>query len=231
MDGTRPCEFPVSLSFRVRRPSCEKKATASSSSLFPRNLYSLCWRNLRRCPRISPPSRMFPLMRSSFNALPSGYQHRFRSRPQPAGKSGKARSHVGEKHVCTSIIVAAELRYGADKKGSPRLSSQLDAVLGALEVLPFETPADTSYGQLRTRLEKAGTPIVAIDLRIVAQALALGYVIVTRQRKRILPGQGAATAKLAALRGIRMLRSVIRTQLCHPDSTLSSRPEQIIAKR
>ena len=63
---------------------------------------------------------------------------------------------VCEKHVCTSIIVAAELRYGADKKGSPRLSSQLDAVLGALEVLPFETPADGSYGLLRTRLEQAG---------------------------------------------------------------------------
>jgi len=91
---------------------------------------------------------------------------------------------VGEKHVCTSIIVAAELRYGADKKGSPRLSSQLDAVLGVLEVLPFETPADASFGLLRTRLEQAGKPIGANDplnndLLIAAQALALGRVIVT----------------------------------------------------
>jgi tRNA(fMet)-specific endonuclease VapC len=97
----------------------------------------------------------------------------------PQGKvAGHVRA-VGEKHVCTSIIVAAELRYGADKKGSPRLSSQLDAVLGVLEVLPFETPADTSYGLLRTRLEQAGTPIGANDLLIAAQALTLGYVIVT----------------------------------------------------
>jgi tRNA(fMet)-specific endonuclease VapC len=91
---------------------------------------------------------------------------------------------VGEKNLCTSIIVAAELRYAADKKradkkGSPRLSSQLNAVLAALEVLPFETPADKSYGLLRTRLEQAGTPIGANDLLIAAQALALGYVIVT----------------------------------------------------
>ena len=91
---------------------------------------------------------------------------------------------VGEKQVCASIIVAGELRYAADKKradkkGSPRLSSQLNAVLGALEVLPFETPADKSYGLLRTRLEQAGTPIGANDLLIAAQALALGYVIVT----------------------------------------------------
>ena len=55
----------------------------------------------------------------------------------PQGKVARHVRTVGEKQVCTSIIVAAELRYGADKKGSPRLSSQLDAVLGALEVLPF----------------------------------------------------------------------------------------------
>jgi len=102
----------------------------------------------------------------------------------PQGKVASQVRAVGEKHVCTSIIVAAELRYRAnkkraDKKGSPRLSSQLDAVLGVLEVLPFETPADTSYGLLRTRLEQAGTPIGANDLLIAAQALALGYVIVT----------------------------------------------------
>jgi tRNA(fMet)-specific endonuclease VapC len=97
----------------------------------------------------------------------------------PQGEAARHVRTVGEKHVCTSIIVAAELRYGADKKGSPRLSSQLEAVLGVLEVLPFETPADTSYGWLRSRLERAGTPIGANDLLIAAQALALGCVMVT----------------------------------------------------
>jgi tRNA(fMet)-specific endonuclease VapC len=89
----------------------------------------------------------------------------------PQGNVARHIRTVSEKHVCTSIIVAAELRYAADKKradkkGSPRLSSQLDAVLGALEVLPFEIPADASYGLLRTRLEQAGTPIGANDLLI-----------------------------------------------------------------
>jgi tRNA(fMet)-specific endonuclease VapC len=97
----------------------------------------------------------------------------------PQGKVARHIRTVGEKHVCTSIIVGAELRYEANKKGSPRLSSQLDAVLGELEVLLFETPADASYGLLRTRLEKAGTAIGANDLLIAAQALALGCVIVT----------------------------------------------------
>ena len=64
-------------------------------------------------------------------------------------------------------------------EGSPRLTAQLEAVLGALDVLPFEAPADTAYGLLRARLEQAGQPIGGNDLLIAAQAVALGYAIVT----------------------------------------------------
>ena len=97
----------------------------------------------------------------------------------PQGKVAQHIRRVGEAHVCTSIIVAAELRYGATKKGSPKLSAQLEAVLSALDVLPFETPADASYGVLRTRLEHVGTPIGANDLLIAAHALAVGHTLVT----------------------------------------------------
>jgi len=72
----------------------------------------------------------------------------------PQGRVSRHICKVDEAQVCTSIIVAAELRYGAAKKRSPRLSAQLEAVLGALEVLPFETPGDAAYGLLRTRLSK-----------------------------------------------------------------------------
>ena len=101
----------------------------------------------------------------------------------PHGNVAQHIRKVGEAHVCTSIIVAAELRYGATKKGSPRLSAQLEAVLGALEVLPFEVPADAACGLLRTRLEKAGRPIGANDLLIASQALTLGCTIVTDNEK------------------------------------------------
>jgi tRNA(fMet)-specific endonuclease VapC len=97
----------------------------------------------------------------------------------PQGKVAQRIRKVGETQVCTSIIVAAELRYGAAKKGSPRLTAQLEAVLGALEVLPLEPPVDAAYGSLRTRLERAGTPIGANDLLIAAHAFALGYTIIT----------------------------------------------------
>ena len=101
----------------------------------------------------------------------------------PQGRVAQRIRKVGEARVCTSIIVAAELRYGAAKKGSPRLSDQLEAVLGALEVLPFEAPADSAYGLLRARLEQAGRPIGGNDLLIASQTLALGYTIITDNEK------------------------------------------------
>ena len=97
----------------------------------------------------------------------------------PQGAIAGHIARVGEKHVCTSVIVAAELRYGAAKRGSSRLTAQLDAVLGALDVLPLEPPADMHYGELRARLERAGQLIGPNDLLIAAQALAQGCTIVT----------------------------------------------------
>lgn len=97
----------------------------------------------------------------------------------PQGRIAGHIRDVGERQVCTSIIVAAELRYGAAKKGSPRLAAQLEAVLHVLDVLPFAAPADSAYGQIRTRLEEIGKPIGGNDLLIAAQAVALGYTLVT----------------------------------------------------
>ncbi len=98
---------------------------------------------------------------------------------RPQGRIAERIRQVGEGDVCTSIIVAAELRYGAAKRGSARLVSQLDAILGVLQVLSFEPPADAVYGRLRTGLETAGQPIGGNDLLIAAQAVALGHILVT----------------------------------------------------
>jgi tRNA(fMet)-specific endonuclease VapC len=97
----------------------------------------------------------------------------------PQGRVTQRIREVGDTRVCTSIIVAAELRYGAAKSRSPRLTAQLEAVLSALEVLSFEAPADASYGLLRARLEQAGQPIGGNDLLIAAQAISLRHTLVT----------------------------------------------------
>jgi tRNA(fMet)-specific endonuclease VapC len=97
----------------------------------------------------------------------------------PRGPIAKHIRRVGEAHVCTSIIVAAELRFGAVKRGSVSLIRQLEAILSAMEVIPFEAPADVSCGAIRAQLERKGKPIGGNDLLIAAQALALGYTVVT----------------------------------------------------
>jgi tRNA(fMet)-specific endonuclease VapC len=102
---------------------------------------------------------------------------------RPGGLVSQRIREVGEAQVCTSIIVAAELRYGAAKRGSPRLSSQLETILAALDVLALEAPVDSVYGGLRALLEQLGQPIGANDLLIAAQALALGYTIVTANQR------------------------------------------------
>ena len=110
----------------------------------------------------------------------------------PQGKVAEHIFKVGEHQVCTSIIVSAELRYGAAKKGSSRLSVQLEAVLGALEVLPLEKPADEAYGSLRTELERSGKPIGANDLLIAAQAVTLACTVVTDNEKEFSRVKGLA---------------------------------------
>lgn len=98
---------------------------------------------------------------------------------RPRGLIAGRITQVGEQRVCTSIIVAAELRYGAAKKASARLTAQLEAVLAAIDILAFEPPSDLTYGQLRASLEKTGQSIGGNDLLIAAQALTLGHTIVT----------------------------------------------------
>lgn len=97
----------------------------------------------------------------------------------PQGLIAQKIASAGEDNICTSIIVASELHFGAHKLGSARLSTQLRAVLSAIEVLPLEEPADQRYGELRAGLQKQGTTIGPNDMLIAAHALMLDCVVVT----------------------------------------------------
>jgi tRNA(fMet)-specific endonuclease VapC len=97
----------------------------------------------------------------------------------PQGKAAQRIAEVGEDKVCTSIIVAAELRYGCAKSGSKRLIKAVEALLGELTVLPFDVPADSEYGGIRAKLEAAGRPIGGNDLLIAAHACSIEAVVVT----------------------------------------------------
>ena len=81
--------------------------------------------------------------------------------------------------VCTSIVVSAELKFGALKKGAAALTQRVEAVLATLAVHPLGGDADGIYAQIRAGLERVGKPIGANDLWIAAHALALNAILVT----------------------------------------------------
>jgi tRNA(fMet)-specific endonuclease VapC len=97
----------------------------------------------------------------------------------PQGKAAKRIAKVGDENICTSIIVAAELRYGCAKSGSARLRKAVEDLLGEIDVLPFEAPADAEYGGIRAELEATGKLIGSNDLLIAAHAHAAGATMVT----------------------------------------------------
>jgi tRNA(fMet)-specific endonuclease VapC len=102
----------------------------------------------------------------------------------PQGVVATRISEVGQAQVCTSVIVAAEVRYGAVRRGSARLTAQCETVLRALEIEPFAPPADVMYARERARLQSSGRIIGANDLFIAAHALALGRTLVTDNERQ-----------------------------------------------
>ncbi len=85
--------------------------------------------------------------------------------------------------VCTSILVACELRFGAHRKGSDALTRRVDQLLDTMVVLPLDPPADVHYADIRATLERAGTPIGSHDLFIAAHARSRGMTLVTHNTR------------------------------------------------
>lgn len=92
--------------------------------------------------------------------------------------------------VCTSVVVACELRFGAKRKGSVQLIRRVEQLLDALTVLPLDTPADEHYADIRATLERSGTPIGSHDLFIAAHARSRGMTLLTRNLREFqrVPG-------------------------------------------
>jgi tRNA(fMet)-specific endonuclease VapC len=97
----------------------------------------------------------------------------------PDGLVARRVEQVGQKEIFTSIIVAAELRYGCAKKGSAKLLERVQGLLETIPVLSLDMPTDAQYGLIRAELEAAGQPIGMNDLLIASHALALGLTLVT----------------------------------------------------
>lgn len=92
--------------------------------------------------------------------------------------------------VWLSAIVAAELRFGAAKLGSPRLAAAVEHWLSGFELRPWPLEAAHRYAQIRAALEKTGQIVGSMDLLIAAHALAEDSVVVTSNAREFhrVPG-------------------------------------------
>lgn len=83
-----------------------------------------------------------------------------------------------------SSITLAEMQYGIGKSSKPiQNQDALNQFLLPLEILDFNANAAIEYGNIRSSLEKQGTPIGSLDMLIAAHAISVGAVLVTNNTK------------------------------------------------
>ena len=99
----------------------------------------------------------------------------------------KGAGHVGERLLAESpadvaipSVVLYEVELGIALSSQPaKRRKQLDALLGAVTVLPFEEAAARSAAHIESTLRSAGTPIGPRDVLIAGTALAHRATLVT----------------------------------------------------
>jgi tRNA(fMet)-specific endonuclease VapC len=96
--------------------------------------------------------------------------------------------------ICVSSITLAELRFGADSKGSRRLHRLIDTFVMSVQVLPFDQVAADRFGVVAFALAKRGEPIGTFDTLIAAHALSRGVTLVTTNTKHL---KGVSGLKIA----------------------------------
>jgi tRNA(fMet)-specific endonuclease VapC len=87
-----------------------------------------------------------------------------------------------EKHAETlsvSVMTAAELRFGAEKAGRPKLVELVEAYLDRLAILDWTNEVSGHYARIRSELERSGKPIGNMDLLIAAHAVSQRMTLVT----------------------------------------------------
>jgi tRNA(fMet)-specific endonuclease VapC len=84
--------------------------------------------------------------------------------------------------TCISAVTEGELRYGLAKMPQTKHAAAARQFLATIPIMPWNSVAATSYGSLRAQLERAGTPLGALDTLIAAHALALQTELITADK-------------------------------------------------
>jgi tRNA(fMet)-specific endonuclease VapC len=107
---------------------------------------------------------------------------------RPATLVGKFEQYAETLNV--SVITVAELRFGAEKAGRPKLSELVEAYLERLAILDWTDEVTSHYARIRSELERSGKPIGNMDLLIASHAVSQGMTLVTNNIKHFsnVPG-------------------------------------------
>ena len=81
--------------------------------------------------------------------------------------------------VAISAVTAMELRYGAARRQSPKLTASVEAFLADITILNFDADAAEHAGVLRADMETKGLTIALADCQIAGSALAHRLTLVT----------------------------------------------------
>jgi tRNA(fMet)-specific endonuclease VapC len=100
-------------------------------------------------------------------------------RPRPDLAVARRLAAVPSNEQFTSAITLGELLFGALRRGRTDLLERIQAISEVVPALPFHEPAARNYAELRTELERRGTPLAEPDLRIAAIARTFNLVLVT----------------------------------------------------
>ena len=98
---------------------------------------------------------------------------------EPFGGLGQRIERVGDANLGINAVVEGEVRFGVEKWRSARLRRNVQLILDRLNVIPMGAGVGRAYADIRTSLERAGTPIGTNDLWIAAHALAEDMTLVT----------------------------------------------------
>lgn len=88
--------------------------------------------------------------------------------------------------------MASELRFSAAKLAAPRFKAEVEAWLTGFDVRPWPLEATYHYADIRACLERAGKPMLGVDLMIAAHAMAEGSVVITKDAREFLRMPGLA---------------------------------------